>query len=155
MKAATKTWVNTPVSFTSETILITIGLGIASALLPLPSEAQTNCVPAPSGLVSWWRAESNPLDSADNNNGTLNVGTGYTAGRVGQAFSFNAPYSGVAIGNPTNLQLQTLTIEGWVKRGSATRATWDVYPDGVVMDCAWGGYGMGLTDDGRLFLTKV
>src|SRR5207249_415259 len=36
----------------------------------------TNCVPPPSGLVSWWRAEGNALDSADANHGTLINGTG-------------------------------------------------------------------------------
>src|SRR5437879_1824373 len=31
----------------------------------------TNCIASVSGLVSWWRAESNALDSVDGNNGTL------------------------------------------------------------------------------------
>src|ERR1043166_772090 len=31
----------------------------------------TGCAPAPGGMVSWWRAESNASDSEDSNNGTF------------------------------------------------------------------------------------
>ena len=48
-----------------------------------------NCTPVPSGVVSWWRADGNGLDSADGNNGTLiNIAT-ITPGKVGQSFGFN------------------------------------------------------------------
>ncbi len=38
---------------------------------PFRCAAQTNCTPAPPGLVSWWRAEGNALDWVGGNNGTL------------------------------------------------------------------------------------
>src|ERR1043166_2274968 len=61
------------------------GLG-ASAALPLALEAQTNCAPAPSGLVSWWRAEGDGSDFAGSNNALLS-GVGFIAGKVGQSLN--------------------------------------------------------------------
>jgi len=113
------------------------------------------CVSPPSGLVSWWKAEGNTADQAGTNNGTLAGNTTYGTGRVGQAFIFDGSGDGVGVGNPTNLQLQTFTIEAWVKRSSASRASLDPYQSGVIFEGPWGGYGFGLWDDGRPFLTKV
>src|SRR6266568_270117 len=74
------------------------------------------CVPAPAGLVSWWRAEGNALDSAGTNNGTTPFGIAYTSGEVGQAFSFNASGTRVSIPDNDTFKLtNSLTIEGWVK----------------------------------------
>ena len=44
------------------------------------------CDPAPSGLVSWWKAEGNALDAVGANNGTLVGSVSYGPGEVGQAF---------------------------------------------------------------------
>src|SRR5262249_42289067 len=50
----------------------------------------TTCTNAPSGLVSWWRAENSTNDSAGANHGILQNGATFTpAGEVGQAFSFD------------------------------------------------------------------
>jgi len=43
----------------------------------------------PSGLVGWWRAEGNGLDSAGTNNGAVLGSTTFATGEVGQAFHFN------------------------------------------------------------------
>src|SRR6266446_2052428 len=56
---------------------------------PEAGSVATNCVATPSGIVSWWRAESNALDSVDGNNGVLLNGASIVAGKVGQAFSFD------------------------------------------------------------------
>jgi uncharacterized repeat protein (TIGR03803 family) len=45
------------------------------------------CDPAPSGLISWWQAESNANDYISGNNG-IAQGVTYAAGEVGQAFVF-------------------------------------------------------------------
>ncbi|HEX3857718.1 MAG TPA: LamG-like jellyroll fold domain-containing protein [Verrucomicrobiae bacterium] len=72
--------------------------------------------PPLSGMVGWWRAENNALDSAGTNNGTLVGGTGYSPGMVGTAFQFIGGNSGVALGDPTDLHFtNSFTIEGWVK----------------------------------------
>ena len=62
--------------------------GLLTALTAGSSAAQT-CVNPPSGLVSWWRAEGNALDSAGSNNGALSGGASFATGEVGQAFSFD------------------------------------------------------------------
>ena len=113
------------------------------------------CVPAPAGLVSWWRGESNTLDQLGNNNGVLVSGASFGPGAVGTGFSFSHYGAAVALGNPVDLQLQTFTIESWIKRGSATSASSDVYQHGYIFGSAWGGYALALWDDGRLMLTKV
>jgi VCBS repeat-containing protein len=90
-----------------------------------------------SDLVSWYRAEGNAGDSADGNNGAfvdsggivdpttvgIDPGRHLTAagsftvleGRVGKAFYFNSSSTHVEIPNSPSLQLQTFTIDAWVK----------------------------------------
>src|SRR5688572_5957497 len=85
-------------------------------MLAVNGMGQTNCTPPPSGLVSWWRGQTNALDASDGNHGTLVGNTSYGAGRVAQAFVFDGGGDAVDVGNPTNLQLQNFTIEAWVKR---------------------------------------
>ncbi len=73
--------------------------------------------PAPSGLVSLWRAEGNANDAADGNHGVLRGGAGYTAGVVGQAFHFDGTNSYVEVPDAPSLRVTNeLTIEFWVKR---------------------------------------
>src|SRR6185295_8366530 len=50
---------------------------------------QTNCSTAPTGLVSWWRAEGNALDIAATNNGALLGNVSYGSGMVGEGFVFS------------------------------------------------------------------
>lgn len=94
------------------------------------------------GLVSWYRAEGNPNDSAGGNNGAFVGGATTTnidplrgtasgnwtvlQGKVGQAFYFNESPTHVAIPNSPSLALQTFTIDAWVKPnyfGSVADAT--------------------------------
>jgi len=113
----------------------------------------TNCVPAPAGLVSWWRAEGGTSDSAGTNHGTLAGNTAFSVGRVGQAFALDGNGDAVSVGSANNLQLQDFTIEAWVKRASSS-----VVSSGgtaVLFGYGTGGYAFGLLNDGRLFLSKV
>jgi concanavalin A-like lectin/glucanase superfamily protein/Big-like domain-containing protein/thrombospondin type 3 repeat protein len=75
------------------------------------------CTPPPSGLVSWWRAETNAFDTTGTNNGVLQNGVLFTPGRVGQAFSFDGVNDYVELGNPANLRPTngTFTIIGWLR----------------------------------------
>src|SRR5439155_10222328 len=79
-----------------------------------PQQQPTNCVAAPSGLISWWPAEGNGNDIADGNNGTLFTNTTFMPGKVGQAFSFDGTSSAVVIPASSNLAFQSVTIEGWI-----------------------------------------
>ena len=88
--------------------------GTAGKCTPAPPP---NCFSPPSGLVSWWRGESNALDSADGNNGVLEGGLGFAAGEVGQAFAFNSITQDMRVLASASLNVGTnagLTIESWI-----------------------------------------
>jgi len=72
-----------------------------------------DCVQPPSNLVSWWPGDGDAEDIADSNDGALLNGAGYVSGRVGQSFSLNNAGE-VRIPHNNNLNLQSLTIEGWI-----------------------------------------
>jgi hypothetical protein len=90
---------------------------LSFVLAEVPLANSTSCTPPPSGLVSWWKGESNALDSVSGNNGTLQGGVIFAAGEVGQAFSFNGSNSYVQVPDSSSLRLTNeLTVEFWVKR---------------------------------------
>jgi hypothetical protein len=75
----------------------------------------------PSGLIGYY-----PMDegsgtatydaSANANNGTLVGGPTWTTGKIGDALSFNGTNkTAVNLGNPTQLQSNTITVEAWIK----------------------------------------
>ncbi len=71
--------------------------------------AATNCTPVPSGCVAWWSAESNGSNIFG---GNLVTGAGYSAGEVGQAFSFNGSSYATVQADPAFCPAN-ITIEGW------------------------------------------
>lgn len=79
--------------------------------------AQT-CVQPPSGLVSWWDADSvsetTAFDIHGDNNGTLVGGVGIIPGKVGNAFSFDGIDDYVIANNLPSLGNE-LTMISWVK----------------------------------------
>jgi hypothetical protein len=77
----------------------------------------SGCVPPPTGIVSWWRAETNALDTVGTNNGMLLDATVFGPGEVGQAFLFATTNAGVKIPASPSLNLGSgsgLTIETWI-----------------------------------------
>jgi hypothetical protein len=76
--------------------------------------------PAPAGMLGWWKAEDNALDSAGANNGVLRGGAGYAAGEVGQAFSLDGATGCVQIPDTPALRPTSLTVEAWVLPDSIT-----------------------------------
>jgi hypothetical protein len=130
-----------------------ITLLLFSALVPV--RGQSECTPQPWGLAGWWRGETNLIDHIGTNHGTVVGNTTFGAGRVGQAFVFDGDRDAVSVGNPPELQLQNFTIEAWIKRSSATLASLDPDQAGNIFGCAWGGYDLGIWDDGRLLMGKV
>src|ERR1043166_7328222 len=85
--------------------------------------AQTNCVMPPSGLAAWWQAEGTANDIVGGFNGVPVNGTTFTAGYVGQAFSFDGINQCITNSVPglTNIQ-NSYTMEFWA-RPSHARAT--------------------------------
>ncbi|MBI4450889.1 LamG domain-containing protein, partial [Candidatus Woesearchaeota archaeon] len=122
----------------------------------------------PSGAVSHWPGDGNANDAIDGNQGTLQNGATFAAGKVGQAFSFDGVDDIVVVGNPANLQLQDFTIAAWIKLSTLSLS--GPQQGGGVMVAGYdsGGYGFGLGGpstigpgalnpirSGELLLTKV
>src|SRR2546423_370112 len=83
----------------------------------------SSCAPAPGGMISWWKAEGNANDSQDDNNGTLQGNTTFTAGEVGQAFSFDGNGDDVAIPDSTdwNFGIGDFTFDFWARASGTSR----------------------------------
>ena len=86
-------------------------------------------VTAPSGLISWWRAEGDALDSADANHGTASNGVAYIQGKVGQGFGFDGINDFVWIPDAPNLRPTSITLEAWAQFSGA---------QGPVFGRSWG-----------------
>jgi len=90
-------------------------------------------VPVPADIISWWRAEDNANDATTNNHGSLQNGSTFANGKVGQAFSFGGS-NNVIIGDAPDLNpTSALTIEVWV---FMTEENWD-HRDIVSKDGEW------------------
>ncbi len=90
---------------------VVIGLVL---VMPLGAVAQT-CVEPPAGLVSWWPAEGTAEDIAGDNEGSLVGGASFGAGEVGSGFSLDGFDDRIVVADDPSLELQTITIEGWVR----------------------------------------
>jgi hypothetical protein len=129
--------------------------GIVTCLMASPAAAQ--CTPPPSGLISWWPAEGDATDLNGGNNGTIDGFATFAAGMVNQAFKFGgATNDAVSVGAAPNLQLQSFTVEAWVSRASTLKSGLSSF-NGTAVLFAFGtnGFGFGMSDDGRLLLTKL
>jgi hypothetical protein len=74
-----------------------------------------SCAAPPSGLVSWWAAETNALDSAGTNNGILRNGVAFAVGRVGLAFNLDGSSQYVDVTSSASLNpTASLSLEAWV-----------------------------------------
>jgi len=89
-----------------KTLLITSAC-TALACVPMITQA------APAGLVAYWNANSNAVDSVGAHNGTLMGNVTYGEGHEGQAFDFT-PTSRVNIPDNAAFQTPSFTLSGWV-----------------------------------------
>jgi hypothetical protein len=114
------------------TVIIVISL--------LPIQEVPACYPVPSGLVGWWKADGNTVDSLAGNNGVMQL-VDFTDGVVGQAFVFHynyyPPHSRISVPDKPEFALtDSLSIEGWINSAGASGES------GVILwrgDCR-GGY---------------
>ena len=130
------------------------GLAGLMLLAAAPVSAQVCAPPAP-GIVGWWQGEGGASDLIGGNPGTVMGAATFAPSFVGQGFKFGGiPSDIVTVGNPADLQLQSLTIEAWISRSSTAASSFT--PGGGCVFChGVGGYGFGFGDEGRLFLTKI
>ena len=102
------------------------------------------------GITSWWRGESNTLDSADGNPGFLRGGATYSTGEVASAFSFNGVNSFVSVPDSPSLSVVgSMSLDAWIfpvddrlayiisKWGDSGTQT--NKPQLQPADCAWAG----------------
>jgi hypothetical protein len=111
MKSATKF-----TNFSAKTHLLTCVFlqCFAFLLFSLSANAQT-CSPAQVGLISWWSADGNALDSRSRNNGTLLNGANFSAGNVGQAFNFDGVNDSVQVSHDANQNINgSFSAETWI-----------------------------------------
>lgn len=74
------------------------------------------CTPPPADLVVWWPGDGDANDIVGTNNGTTQNGATFTAGKVGQAFSFDGVDDFVRVPDAPNLgEFSAVTIEAWIK----------------------------------------
>ena len=81
------------------------------------SSNNPGCVPAPAGIVSWWRGENNALDQEGLNSGSLQGGVTFATGEVGQAFVLDGSTGYVNVpDSPSLQQISTAaSVEMWTK----------------------------------------
>lgn len=88
--------------------------------------------PNASGLVAWWKAENNGLESVGGNHGEPQNGANYAAGKVGQAFAFDGSNDYLAIPhsdilNPAPQQ----TLAFWIKFDALPGVYRDIFQKGI------------------------
>ena len=94
---------------------VVLAFGLAgTARGQLPAMTVTN------GLISWWQAENNAIDSVSGHNGTIGDHTSFAPGEVGNAFSFdgqgNDGGSGIDLGNVADFDFEVtngFSISAW------------------------------------------
>src|SRR5262249_18811281 len=101
------------------------------------------------GLIDWWKAEGNAVDSIGGNNGTLQNGTTFAPGMIGQAFSFDGINDYVSV---PNLDRNVFTFATWVKRD---RVSASGQQDRLIMALNNGGWGLYFEGDNRIAFKKV
>ncbi|MCK5560221.1 MAG: LamG domain-containing protein [Thermoplasmata archaeon] len=97
--------------------IVFVLIAVIFAAIPVNVSAEENC---PEGMISYWRAEGDALDSVGTNDGVLTNGATFGTGKVGQTFSFDGVDDYVSIGDmqfPTGSA--TRTIEAFIKTSAS------------------------------------
>ena len=101
-------------------LALSVSLLLASVSISIAPVTQASvddsCVPAPSGLVSWWPGDGNANDIQDGNHGTLQNGATFATGLVGPAFSFDGVDDFVEVPNSPSMMIAgAFSVEFWFK----------------------------------------
>ncbi len=74
----------------------------------------SGCIAPPSGMVGWWTGDGTANDIQGTHHGTLQNGTSFSGGIVGQAFNMDGVDDHVSISGSSVLGVQSLTIDAWI-----------------------------------------
>jgi len=145
----TKLTASTSYVFTIYARDIFYNLSLVSNSITQSTNTTNPSVPT-TGLVSYFKFDSNSNDSYGLNNG-VDTSVTYGVGKIGNAVVYNGSTSKTVIGNPANLQLSQGTVCAWIKTsgaGSSYRCIFskeNAYAlflvDGVLMFYNWGTFG--------------
>jgi hypothetical protein len=94
------------------------GTMLSSEAMLVVTSGTGECVPAPAGLVGWWRGEANGIDAAGTNTAHWSGDVNFGVGQVAQAFSFGGENGRVTVPNAPELnfaQGQDFSIEAWIQ----------------------------------------
>ncbi|HYJ84727.1 MAG TPA: Ig-like domain-containing protein, partial [Pyrinomonadaceae bacterium] len=89
---------------------------VGGAADPTVTPVQTcTAPPVPANMVAWWSGDDTPRDIAGGNDGTLNGGMGYAAGKVLNGFGLDGTDDFVSAPDSAGLSpTQTISIDAWV-----------------------------------------
>ena len=104
---------NTPTITETPTETPTFILTETPTITPTETPAQGNCIPPPSGMISWWPGDDNTNDIQDANNGAWIGNPGYAPGMVSDAFAFDGTNAVSVPDNPNLDSTAQLTADGW------------------------------------------
>jgi hypothetical protein len=98
-------------------VFLSVQITLAAVLLlaAIPTKpAAAACTEPPSDMIAWWPGDNSTDDIQGDNDGTLQNGAGYGAGKVGAAFSFGSgSYVDVPNGPAWALGTSDFTIDLW------------------------------------------
>ena len=112
------------------------------------------CYPKPNGAVAWWPGDAGATDLIGVSEGKLSDGATVGEGKVENSFRFNGGASRVVISDSSELELQDLTIEMWLKRSNVS-LTSDSPGGAALFAGEIGNYGMAIMHGGNLGFAKV
>ncbi|NGO39655.1 hypothetical protein G4L39_09645 [Limisphaera ngatamarikiensis] len=101
---------------------------LATSFAELSARA-SSCVPAPLGLVAWWRAEGDVANATGLHTVSEAQNVAYAPGKVGQAWLFTASNQRIAL-SAQRLQVGRdpgLTVEAWIRPTSTNTNQYLIY----------------------------
>jgi hypothetical protein len=82
---------------------------------PTQPACPQGCVQPPAGMVAWWTADGNALDTAGGHHGAPRNGAAFAAGKVGQAFGLDGVDDYVRFGDIFDGLNGGFTLDAWVR----------------------------------------
>ena len=103
---------------------------VVISILPVSGFAEdSGCYPTPSDLLAFWSAEGRATDVANVFSGTVEGGTGFSPGVVGEAFDFPGALGSFVSVDPAPVS-ESFTIEAWIYLTSEVGGYQTVYAGG-------------------------